>query len=496
MSIEKPANERLNLYNRFKESLRSGDESTFYDADDLLIIIDQAVDLQDEYTEIEAIMRGFRFFPDNEELAARRAFLYYDLSLDEGVDNTRRQLTPDSTMSKILRIRRLGDDIAHRDEVVALLNDIVNTPGLLTDEEIIQLVDCAAASNNVRWLQLNEKKLRKKTDYLPTLLYEIFIVSDLMIDREYSLRLLEELTELQPFNIDFWNALAQVQVRSLPGEEPGEDAALNSLDFALAIDSMNPEALTLKASILLSRNEPEAAEQTLRPISDPPASQIAAETYICALVALERFDEATARLSSYLKIYPNDIDLLNLALKIEHPLINEFLNASYDISEDYEKGLREWIGWAEQFYRRGDLTQAITILEYLHGTGALVMNTYGYRLLFSALYATGKYDRCIDLYNELERSNPDMLLTEMILANLMSYVRKGNRTDAKKAFKAVNDRLPMNLTESWTMSTSIESIGMSNFMTAYKSMVNSRGAMNADLLDIFGFPYNPTEQEE
>lgn len=491
MSIEKPANERLNLYNRFKESLKNGDDSTFYDADDLIIIIDQAVDLEDEYTEIEAIMRGYRFFPDNEELASRRAFLYYDMNLNEGVDNMRGQLTADSPMNQILRIRRMEEIPENREAIISLLNQIVETTGLLDDEEMIQLVDCAGATMNLDWLKANEEKLRKKTDYLPTLLYEIFIVSDMYGDRQYSLKLLEELTELQPFNIDFWNAMAQVQ--AYDGDDAVDfDAALSSVEFALAIDSENADALTLKASILLRKEQFEESVNTLQPIADNLPTAISAQIYICGLINSDRIDEATNLLYKYCKEFPESSELVDLALSANIPLKDEILEKFFESgNKSIEETVAHWHVWADNLYRDGRLRAAATIYQFMHAHG--VLTPAGYRRFFTGLYAMGEYDRCIELYNELEQLQPSLLLTEMILAMLMSYMRKGNKSAAKKAFKSVNDRLPMNMTESWTMGTSIESIGMSNFMTAYKSMIDGRGAMQADLIDIFDIPYKDKE---
>lgn len=491
MSIEKPANERLNLYNRFKESLRSGDDSTFFDADDLIIIIDQAVDLQDEYVELEAIMRGYRFFPDNEELNARRAFLYYGMNLEEGVDNVSQTLTSDSPMAQILKIRRLEEGPQNRDKVIAMLDEIANDPVMLTDEEIIQLVDCAGAALCLDWLKANETKLRKKTDYPPTLLYEIFIVADMQGERDYSLKLLEELTELQPFNIDFWNALAQVQADGITPEEYDLDGALNSLEFALAIDSENPDALTLKASILMKQDKTEQALQVIAPVIEKSPSPNAAQIYVCGLITLDRKTEVIEALGRFCREYPFDTELLSLALALPHPDINELLDSHFANNSDAGAAVHNAYDWADSLYRQGHTAAAITLLEFLHSRA--VLDAPGYRRLFSALYASGNYDRCIDLYAQLEERTPSFLLTEMILAVIMSYLRKGNKSAAKKAFKEINDRLPMNMTESWTMGTAVESIGMSNFMSAVKAMLNSRGDMRPDLIDIFEFPYNDKE---
>lgn len=495
MSIEKPANERLNLYNRFKESLKSGDESTFFDADDLIIIIDQAVDLDDEYTEIEAIMRGYRFFPDNEELAARRAFLYYDLNLGEGVDNMRGQLAADSPMTRILHIRRLNDGDVDKNEVTALLDEIAAEPGLLEDEEMIQLVDCASAAGCFDWLKANEKKLRAKTDYAPTLLYELFIVSDINGDRPYSLALLEELTELQPFNIDFWNALAQTQsVGDFPDVEPDLDGALNSLDFALAIDSNNPEALSLKASILLRRGNPAEAARLLKPMADKMPSAITAQIYVCAELELDNRDRASLLLDRYCPAYPESLDLVKLALALDHPKLVDFLIAHFATYGDPAEAMRQWMTWIEGLYREGNVRDASVLLDILHQSDSL--EPQGYRLLFSALYVLGEYDRCIALYNQLEKEQPDMLMTEMVIATMMSYVRKGDKSEARKALRNVSGRFPMALRDSWTLATSIESIGMTHFMTALKAVIDDKGPMNPELIDIFEFPYTQASETE
>ena len=493
MSIDKPANERLKLYNRFKKALRSGDESIFFDADDLIIIIDQAADLQDEYTEIEAIMRGYRFFPDNEELAARRALLYYDLSLDEGVDNIRSHLDPDSPMARILKIRRLQSKVENYDQIIALLDEIVDDPALLDDEEVIQLVECAGGAVCYPWLKSNEKKLRKKTDYLPTLLYEIFIVADMNGDREYSIALLEELTELQPFNIDFWNALAQVLADNDGFDDIITDddlnAALNALDFALAIESDNPEALTLKASILIKKGKAAEAAKALRPLIDAKPTAAAAQVYACALLELKRTKELNSRLGDFCEAFPDNSELIDIAIATQHPVVQTLINNAYvAVSEgDDNNSLDRWSTRAEEWYRRGRLPEAINILELLHHYEALSLN--GYKMLFTALYIAGKYRRCIELYDELKRSRPGFLIPDMILALIMSYLRLGNKDDVRKAIDDVTNRLPMNLMSCWTMATSVESIGMNNFLTAIKTILDGCDDIEPDMLEIFEFPY-------
>ena len=64
MSIEKPKDERRELYDKFRAGLKGGDEtSSFYDEDDLIDIYDQAADLEDEYVKIEVLLAAAGCIP-------------------------------------------------------------------------------------------------------------------------------------------------------------------------------------------------------------------------------------------------------------------------------------------------------------------------------------------------------------------------------------------------------------------------------------------------
>lgn len=500
MSIEKPDNERLALYNRFKSSLapHSGDEE-FFDADDLVIIIDQAVDLNDEYVEIEAIMRGYRFFPDNEELKARRAFLYYDLNLDEGVDNMRADMSAESPLTEILTMRRM-EETADRATFLRMLNGIVDAPGLLDDETIIQLVDCASACGCYDWLKTNEKKLRTKTDYLPTLLYELFIVADMQHDREYSLKLLDELTELEPFNIDFWNALAQLQAMPETDSdgnitaEADLEASLTATDYALAIDSENIQALTLKASILLQQGNAAGSVAILEPLAGKMPDPAGCGIYVRALYETGRIDEAMNRIVSYCKQFIDSRDLLGTALAMDAPGLPELLEAHYlAVEKQHEDPAGEWAEWARAYYRDARLREAIMLMDVLRSRELLDYQTF--KLYVSALYCLGRYTDCIDCFEEVIEKTPELLMPNVVIAGMMSYLRSGDKRAARGAMKRLAVHFPITIKDDWTLASNLESIGMSHFVSAIQSTLDAPGPIDIDELDIFRFPTPPSPQQ-
>lgn len=492
MSIEKPANERLELYNRFKESLRNGTvESEFFDADDLIIIIDQAVDLDDEYVQIEALMRGYRFFPDNEELATRRAFLYYDLHLDAGVSNMidrrRDSGAENGPMWNILQLRMREEDITDA-EADSLLEQLLKTPGKFDDETVIQLVDCASACGRYDWLKANEKRLRAKTDYAPTLLYELFIVADMQHDTDYAVRLLEELTEIEPFNIDFWNALAQTQ--SNAGDT---ESALASLDYALAIESDNVAALTLKATILIRDGRNNDALEILKPLGESAPSALVAELTVRALYGNGRETMAADLLGKSCREYADDRSLLDLALFLNVPELHELLDMHYDATAVADDDKQAWTDWARDHYVSGHLPACTAILACLRRHGDLDYN--GYKMLATVLYCGESYKDSIALLEDaVNGRDGTYMMPDIVAGGLMSLLRTSSKADVKKMLKRVVDSMPMSIKEDWTLSSAIESIGFGNFISMLSSTVDHINKNDIDNIDIFRFPANYSDQ--
>lgn len=490
MSIEKPSNERLKLYERFKKSLAGGPDADaeFFDADDLIVVIDQAVDLDDQYTEIEAIMRGYRFFPDNEELRSRRAFLYYDLNLDQGVENVKNTLRAESPMTKILTLRQ-NAELNIETDATKVLDSIVDSQGLLDDETIIQLVDCAGACDCYDWLKHNEKRLRKKTDYLPTLLYELFIVADLRHDRDYCIRLLEELTELEPFNVDFWNALAQILVNVGSGPNPNEpdlEGALATLEYALAIEPDNVQALTLKASILVELDRAKEAVAALAPLKKDMPSETVAEIYLRALYLSGDTERAKQLVSTYCRQWPDSDDLVHFALFTEPADIDNLIEIHFNALENTENFVENWTDRAKTYYNRGDLMPALRLLKALKDNGLL--DYAAMKLYITCLYCLGLFDECIAEFDDIIENHEEMLMPAVVVGGVMAYLKKGEKRPAKQAMKKLMEKFPLHIRDTWTLASNLESIGMSQFIAAVNAILDSRGPIDTDPIDIFEFP--------
>lgn len=480
MSINRPANERLQLYERFKQSLNEGSDVDFFDADDLIIIIDQAVDLEDEYVQIEALMRGYRFFPDNEELANRRAFLYYDLNLDAGVRNMIEHKPDDSPMWELLKLRIQEGSVINVDNAQAVLEGLLKRTDKFDDETVIQFVDCASACGLYEWLKANEKSIRKKADYLPTLLYELFIVSDMHTDHEYSIKLLEELTEIEPFNGDFWAALAQTQCNA-----EQFDAALTSIEYALAIDSENAGVLTLKASVLVHLEQYASALNLIDSLISKEATSLLGELKARAHYGLGETEKTLNVISEFNKQFPEARSIAEIALFLQHPQVNQILSNHYDAStlDDQKK----WEEWARSLYVEGRISEASNILQCLRERNELSFN--GYKALATTLYCSKSYLKATELLNDAIMHENEALAPDVIIAGLLSYVHLEQISEAKKVFKQVISKFPLSIKGDWTLVSTLESIGFSSFLGHFNTLLETPDLIDLKDIDIFHFPF-------
>lgn len=115
------------------------------------------------------------------------------------------------------------------------------------------------------------------------------------------LKIFDQLIDEDPYNTDYWNAMAAAQF-----QQGAMAAAIESCDYALAIDTMNADALVNKANALSTLgNYGEAIKcyqmfQKLQPYSESADMGIAS-----VLMAQNRFQEALIHLRQAESLVPN-----------------------------------------------------------------------------------------------------------------------------------------------------------------------------------------------
>ncbi len=353
---------RIELCSRFRQSLSDGSSTQYFDEDDLIEIFDYAGDLNDDYLRMEVLLCGARYYPDSIALRQRRALLYYTF----GDDLTAKYLEDNKSQHGVLwEITRMRSTNPMGADAVKALDNILASYREFDDEEVIQLVDVASSYGQTNWLISRLESLRAHVSYLPTLLYEIAVMLELEQRYTEAISLLEELTDLEPYNEQYWFMLAQEF--DLNGNVAG---ALQALDLALAI-LPDDKAMRFYHARLLSRDD----NSRLQAVAslEKLAAEYPDDTDICRFLAALYIENApddhaeNARISAA-RVLKKCFGLNKGDRKLASDLMAiDAIPAETLISEvvknDAPADIQAWIAWAGELESLGAYDKAIEILH-------------------------------------------------------------------------------------------------------------------------------------
>lgn len=240
-------NRMAELYLNFKKALRHHSNSLYYDEDDIIDIFDYAGDMNDDHIRLEALLLGYKLFPDSVELIKRRAIFLSDtndLSFAQMIA-TNNDMVGDDLIWEILRCSAFGLS----SEMPRRIEDLIDKFMLEQDEEIIQFVNLVHKFGQEQWLTDNLDRVISKCQYPNTLMYELARSAESPEQIQSGIALLEKLTEDDPFNADYWSLMADMQ-----SARQQFDEALSSLEYAKALRPDDYELLSLEGYILLQQN--------------------------------------------------------------------------------------------------------------------------------------------------------------------------------------------------------------------------------------------------
>lgn len=353
--------ERQEALAKFRESLSLPLTERYYEEDDLIDLFDFASDFNDDYLRMEVLMCAARFYPNSEELLQRKAIFYSQYS-----DDVMNKCVEDHQKSTGMIwdiIRAKNSYIESPEAQIEILDNILNNNDSFADEDIIQFVELAVLTyGKWQWFRDHLPESEKKAVFPEVLLYEAAMAAEMSGDNGYAIQLLERLTELQPFNPDFWTVLCKEYVLADQLEN-----GLSALEYAIAIDPNNPETLHQKAKLLftLERDYQEIID-LLRDIDE--LGGMNRETLrLAAVIHATRGNDQVAidTYKKYLDACPEDstgvlMDMASLVADKE-----EILSKIHSIDND----VQDWHAWAKELVSIGDrLTAACVIDKYCRAT--------------------------------------------------------------------------------------------------------------------------------
>lgn len=413
---------REDLYQVFKNAVTTpSSEAPFFDEGDLVDIFDYAGDKNDDAVRTEVIAMSSRLYPDSEPLKVRKALYYYYI---EHEDMARALLESEHYQHPMWDILALRLNQPEGDELINLLDEMLVTYPRMDDETLIQLVDAANSLDHLSWVLDHLEQLKTKTDYTPTLLYEVAVMASMSGENDTVIKLLDELTSIEPFYAPYWIMLARAY-----GEKDQYNDALNAIDYALAIDGDLMEALAVKTQLLLLRDMDvsEILTQMRSKTAADPTNTMLVRTLALAEQSALGTDQAIKVYEHYLELNPVSRELmqsyLEMAKKPKSEIIDRFISLCDLLNED------DVIQMAQSLAFDANFNSMAMLLEAYHNREQL---TTGFEMLVTALYLNGEYGKIEQMFAKPTSNVYNPRFSSMVsLIYAFSLVRLRHKAKAK-----------------------------------------------------------------
>lgn len=388
MSKQEPTpNEEL--HERFRAELRKPIRDRYFSEDDLISVIDTSSDNYDDYLRLEALMLGARLYPDSVALIERRAIFYLDTEPGMFYSFMEDYGKVESVMMDILRLNML--DGQPQEKIIEAVEDFLHDFKFEEDEEVIQFVQTLVSLNLDQWLVDNLDRLKKITPYLPSLLYEYaFSADDSPVIAKISVKVLEELTEIEPYVADYWTRLALAHLR-----DDNPDQALAAIDYALAIDPDNEPALRTKLHLHSVADDSRAFTEVVHHLHSlvPDDPEIA----FMYVLAAESPEETAARIEELSPAARASRTLLMRAISLNFP------NLSHLLEEVYDAGITDrsdWMQFADYAYECENLFAISDIFRIFEKkSGEQIRHDM---LMFRMMFDAGNYELVVRIFTDAE----------------------------------------------------------------------------------------------
>ena len=464
--------EREKLYDKFVAS--GGNPSIFFDEIDLVDIFDFATDCSDDGTRIKVIILAERMYPESVELNERRALLFYDLNDFGEVSRIIKKLPSNSFRGKLVWFKL---QILDKETIKRELERLIESFDEFEDEWIIQLIDYAEEKGLYDWLIDNKKLITSKTSYPQTYLYEMVNLAMERLDSVNALKLAEELTELEPFNNEFWEILSDIHTNMFDDPVEGEKA----IDYALAINPDSLKSLLQKSRILGELDKPidEILPYLNRAIEiDPDLSEpvIAKALYTASLGNL---DSGISILNRFYKKHPENLNVIEYLVKITDGNIGtDVFSEAFGKDNAPEEG--EIINMAITCYFDKSFNVAATLLKAYDRYVGL-----SYKLEpFEIFYRNGDYNEIISLYERLNGDH-NALVTAIDLIYVLSRLRSGRLEGLREKVNEYKRFLELPPSIYIALDDQLEGKTIYKYLESISKLLETDRPIDVDLIDPF-----------
>lgn len=472
MSLEEL--DRLNeLYKKFRYDLKHADiSSLYYDEDDIIDIFDYAGDVRDDNVRLNAMMLGFKLFPDSTDMIKRQAIFLSEIN-DQSfgqfiIDNNRRPIH--DFMWEILRCKAFGQASDITDRLKALLDNY----SLEEDEEIIQFVGIAHKYGCEQWLSDNLDFIKSRCRYPDTLFYEIARSAESPEQMAFGVKLLEQLTDEDPFNSDYWGLMADIQ--SALGRY---DEALSSLDYVKALNADDRDIYSLQGYILLQLERPEDAIAPLEKSHEMnPDNEPSTRNLLQAYKLTGNKEKMKPIVKDIFESDPTDSDIFVEMMSLFPERLEETLQRFHSTpSEHDEQSTVQRVG---QLCASGYTATALDYLQWYTGRFPITQQTK--LALLELLYLSQNYHEAYlfldNNFNELQ-----LVPSELPYIGLISsiLIREGKLEDAVRFIDLWLDNIRELKNPNYVIS--LISSGLAQSLTRMKETIDGAGSLDRETIE-------------
>lgn len=423
------------LYDRFRQEVESGALIDYYEINELLDIYDYAQDEGDAMVQMFVFLTVSRLYPENRDFDERLAFFLSYVSQDAANDMASRKGRRETALWDVLQ---MGAKCYPAGDAAPYLEEIFRKYDSLDCESVLKIIDLLREIDQRDLIVKYYPEISRRAEDPRGFAFEAAeTLKEGGVFQEDARRIAEELTRMEPFNIEAWLLLARIEF----GLEHSDDA-LAAVDYALAIDPEHFNARLTRGVIMVvipeKRNE--AIEVLTDILASDPLNNFALEGLAEAYARENRIKEACdvyATMLSHDVVTAGAVNPLSVILELEPDNLEDYLQLAIDKGKTDAK---DWRMIALGLLEKEKFQAVAKALDFYHRKIGI---TTWVDFYLHALYDARMFERYAEVFEEVSgdmscpASRPGFFsMTDYILLASV-YLRLGRKDEAAALSDAI-----------------------------------------------------------
>lgn len=356
--------ERERILNKLKRFFAGTADDPELEEFELIEAYDYAGDSDSYMLQSQIIDYALRRFPESDAMLIRKAFYLRDSSdLDaadkiiDGIANKK------LILYNLYLVTRMIDNGVAPYKALERMSVILSENDRFGDEDVIKFCEVASLldDDGYDYLKRNLETLKSKINYQPTLIFELSQISRQLDRLDDTEAFIEELTMIEPFEIDYWEMLAELHIQRQEWEKAESD-----IEYAMAINPKSERTLLLRANIELAKgaDPDDVAEKIHDLVYSDKFECIPLLIVVSGYDSKGKHDVSKKIILNYLKLFPGARAAID-ALMFHNPDGNEIksvLDCFYSKNDDNSEFF--WNTWGESHLVNNNFRAAAEILLY------------------------------------------------------------------------------------------------------------------------------------